>query len=237
MGLNFRLRVRAWLVAKGFWSQRSYSQCGEDLIIRFLFNSVGIPQPTYIDLGAHHPNHLSNTKLLYADGSRGVNVEANPDLLARFRRSRRGDLNLNFGVGAEENDGKTVDFYVMNSSTMSTFSLEEAVRLEAETSIKRIKTIQVPMRGVLSIVKEYCGGAFPDLLNVDIEGTDSLVVPALVATPLALRPKVVCIETLTYSESGTAKKRTDLIRAIVDAGYKVYADTYINTIFKRADLT
>ena len=163
-------------------------------------------------------------------------MEANPDLIARFRRSRRDDINLNFGVGAEETDGTTVDFYVMNSSTMSTFSLEEAQRLEAETSIKRTKTIQVPMRGVLSIIREYCDGAFPDLLNVDIEGTDSLIVPALVATPHERRPKVICIETLTYSESGTATKRADLIRAIVDAGYTVYADTRINTIFKRTDL-
>jgi FkbM family methyltransferase len=206
------------------------------LIIRFLLSSAGISRPTYIDLGAHHPSHLSNTKLLYADGSRGINVEANPELLARFRRSRRRDVNLNCGVGAEENDGKTVDFYVMSSSTMSTFSLEEAQRLEAETAIKHTKTIRVPMRGVLSIVREYCEGAFPDLLNVDIEGTDSLVVPALAATPLERRPKVICIETLTYSETGTARKRTELIQAVAGAGYKVYADTYINTIFKRSDL-
>jgi FkbM family methyltransferase len=234
--LDFRLKARAWLVAKGYWSQRSYSQSGEDLIIKFLFNSIGVPQPSYIDLGAHHPSHLSNTKLLYAQGSRGINVEANPELIARFRRSRRKDINLNVGVVAEEHDGETVDLYVMDSSTMSTLSLEEARRLDAETSIKRAKTVRVPGRGLLSIIKEHRGGAFPDLLNVDIEGTDSLVVPALLATPLELRPKVICIETVTYSESGTATKRTDLIRAIVDAGYKVHADTSINTIFKRADL-
>jgi len=206
------------------------------LIIRFLFSSIGIPQPSYIDLGAHHPNYLSNTKLLYSEGSRGINVEANPELIAGFRRSRREDVNLNLGIVAEESDGKTVDFHVMNSSTMSTFSLDEALRLEAETTIKRTKTIPVAVRGVLSIIREYCDGAFPDLLNVDIEGTDSLIVPALVATPPELRPKVVCIETLTYSESGTATKRADLIAAIVAAGYTVYADTYINTIFKRSDL-
>lgn len=233
---DFKQRLREWLVAKGLWSQRSYSQCGEDLIIHFLFRSAGIVKPSYIDLGAHHPNHLSNTRLLYATGSRGINVEANPALIARFKRSRPRDINLNFGVGADESDGTTVDFYVMDSATMSTFSLEEALRLEAETSIKRTKTIQVPMRGVSSIIKEYCAGVFPDLLNVDIEGTDSLVVPALTAAPFETRPKVICIETLTYSESGTARKRTDLIGAVEDAGYNVYADTHINTIFKRADL-
>jgi FkbM family methyltransferase len=223
-------------VAKGLGSQRSYSQCGEDLIIRFLFHSAGITQPSYLDLGAHHPTFLSNTRLLYGEGSRGINVEPNPQLIAGFRRSRPRDINLNVGVVSEDDDGKTIDFYVMSSSTMSTFSRAEAERLERETSIKRAQTISVPVRGVLSLIREHWGGAFPDLLNVDIEGTDSLVVPALLATPRDLRPKVICIETLTYSESGAATKRSELIQALVDAGYAVYADTYINTIFRRLDL-
>jgi FkbM family methyltransferase len=233
---TFWSKAREWLVAAGFRPQYSYSQCGEDLIIRFLFSMIGVPRPTYLDLGAHHPSYLSNTKLLYAHGSRGVNVEANPQLIAGFRRARRGDVNLNVGVVAEENDGKTIDFYVMSSTTMSTFSLAEAQRLEAETAIKRTTTIAVPVRGVVSLINEYCGGAFPDLLNVDIEGTDSLIVAALLAKPLELRPKAICIETLSYSETGGATKRTELIAAVVNAGYSVHADTYINTIFKRADL-
>ena len=62
------------------------------------------------------------------------------------------------------------------------------------------------------------------------------MVPALSRTPVERRPKAVCIETLTYSESGTASKRVELIDAIVSTGYDVYADTYINTVFKRSDL-
>jgi len=235
-GQGFKARTREWLVAKGLLSQRSYSQCGEDLIIRFLLNSIGIERPTYIDLGAHHPTYLSNTKLLYLCGCRGINVEANPALITSFRRHRRRDLNLNVGIVAEEHDGETVDFYVMNVPAMSTFSLDEVRRLEAETAIRLAKTIPIAVRGVSSVLKQYCDSRFPDLLTVDIEGTDALVVPAIARAPVSLRPSVICIETLTYSESGTATKRSDLIEAIVKSGYDVYADTYINTIFKRSDV-
>ena len=196
---------------------------------------MGVVRPSYMDLGAHHPSYLNNTKLLYVDGSRGINVEANPQLIPKFRRQRSKDTNLNFGIVDDEGNGETKDFYVMNVPAMSTFSPEEARRLEAETSIRVAKTIPVPVRGVSSLVDQYCGGAFPDLLTVDIEGTDSLVVPSVCRTPFDRRPKVICIETLTYSETGTAAKKTELIASIAAAGYDVYADTYINTIFRRSD--
>jgi FkbM family methyltransferase len=233
---DLKVRARQWLVVNGFLSHRSYAQCGEDLIIRFLFNAMGVMRPTYLDLGAHHPTYLSNTKLFYSDGSRGINVEANPELIASFRRHRPGDLNLNLGIVPEERDGETIDFYVMDAPAMSTFSLEEMRRLEAETSIRLAKTIRVPARGVLSVVNEHCDGDFPDLLTVDIEGTDALIVPALARTAIGRRPRVICIETLTYSETGTASKKADLIAAVSAMGYDAYADTYINTIFRRSDL-
>ena len=84
--------------AAGSPSHRSYSQCGEDLILGFLVRSLGIERPSYIDIGAHDPTYLNNTKLLYQRGSRGINIEANPALIQRFKRQRPADINLNIGV-------------------------------------------------------------------------------------------------------------------------------------------
>jgi len=119
MGHNLKLRARQWLVAKGFAPNKSYSQCGEDLLIRFLFDLLRVSRPSYIDLGAHHPSYLSNTKKLYSEGCRGINIEANPALIASFHRHRSKDLNLNIGIVAEERDGETVEFYVMNVPALS----------------------------------------------------------------------------------------------------------------------
>ena len=46
----------------------SFSQCGEDLIVKFIFDCLGINSPTYIDIGAHHPHYISNTALFYKNG-------------------------------------------------------------------------------------------------------------------------------------------------------------------------
>ncbi|MDB5014019.1 MAG: Methyltransferase, FkbM family, partial [Daejeonella sp.] len=35
------------------YSKNSYSQCGEDLIIQYIFNLRGISQPSYVDIGAN----------------------------------------------------------------------------------------------------------------------------------------------------------------------------------------
>ncbi|MGB5027475.1 MAG: hypothetical protein WBO38_03165, partial [Chitinophagaceae bacterium] len=41
--------------------RRSYSQSGEDIIVSYLFERMGIKKPTYLDIGANHPIALSNT--------------------------------------------------------------------------------------------------------------------------------------------------------------------------------
>ncbi len=76
----------------------SYSQHGEDLFLLNIFRLIGIETPSYLDLGAHHPWHISNTALMYHRGSRGVNVEANPILFEAFLTERPLDKNVNMGV-------------------------------------------------------------------------------------------------------------------------------------------
>ena len=78
----------------------SFSQLGEDLIVRYLFEDLGIATPSYLDIGAHHPFDISNTALLHLSGSTGINIEADPDLIEAFRTSPDA-TNLNIGIGAE----------------------------------------------------------------------------------------------------------------------------------------
>src|SRR5688572_6735284 len=77
----------------------SFSQSGEDLIVDFILNGVGLSMPTYLDIGAHHPHYINNTYKFYKRGCRGVNIEPDPSLIVEFERIRSEDVNLNFGVG------------------------------------------------------------------------------------------------------------------------------------------
>jgi FkbM family methyltransferase len=232
-GLPYRLReaiTPSVPNAAGPYVRGSFSQCGEDLIVSFLFELIGIKAPSYLDIGAYHPYHLSNTALLYLSGSSGINVEPDPRAIARFRKYRPRDVNLNVGVGAERGE---LTFYRMTAPTLNTFSKEAAEEAVATSGGRhRIEsTMPVEIRTVSEILAAH--GSCPDFLSLDVEGLDLSILQTMPSWPG--RPSVVCVETLTYSETGDGKKLPELGECLADEGYMQYADTWINTIFVRKD--
>lgn len=216
--------------AKRNFSRISYSQCGEDLIVRYIFNTLGISKPSYIDVGAHHPYYLNNTALFYENGSRGINIEPDITLVEAFYKTRKRDINLNIGIGKE---GGYLDFYNMNVATLNTFSKEEAEKFQKEGNyyIKEIR--KVPVENFKGILEKYNNNEYPDFLTIDAEGIDEEIIKSIdyeIDPPI-----VICIETISFSEKGQGVKDRDIISFLESKGYITYADTYINTIFVRKD--
>lgn len=219
------------LKEKDNYAQTSFSQSGEDLIVKFIFNNLGIKNPTYLDIGAHHPFYLSNTALFYMNGSTGINVEPDPDLFKAFLTHRKKDININIGIG----DQKGVsDFYIISSPTLNTFSKEDAENYTKEGNYNITSVKKIPINSVTNIINEKNNGEFPQFLNVDAEGVDELIIKSINYTHNY--PLVICIETISFSTSGKGVKNTSLINFISNNGYIVYADTNINTIFVREDI-
>jgi FkbM family methyltransferase len=208
------------------WMQASFAQTGEDRIIAFLFREIlGVRSPTYLDVGAYHPFHLSNTALLNLSGCRGINVEPDPVSFAAFRRHRPGDVNLNVGVGAEPG---RLTFYRMSTPTLNTFSREDAERIDGEGTYRIAGTTDVEVRTVADILAEHWQGC-PDLLSLDVEGGDVAILRTMPDWPD--RPTVVCAETLSFAELGTETKVDEVSSVLDGLGYVPYAETYINTVF------
>lgn len=203
----------------------SYSQCGEDLLVNYIFNLRNINRPTYIDIGANHPFYLSNTAFFYRKGCRGINIEANPMLLGNFRTFRKKDINLNVGVGPEENE---MDFYIINDPTLSTFSKEESQSITADGKYKLEAVRKVKLVTIDKIIQEYCKGKFPDFLSIDVEGMDFEILRSIDFS--RYWPKVICVEAAEYSPIGAGKRKTELIDFLVSKGYYEYANTNLNAI-------
>lgn len=204
----------------------TYSQSGEDRIINFIFESLGITHPTYIDIGAHDPFYINNTVIFYDRGSCGINIEPNSTLFAKFQKHRPRDINLNICIGLEEG---TIDYYMMDVPTLNTVSREEALRLEAETNRKIVEVRQLPVRTLGSVLKQFHRNKFPDFLSLDVEGLDEAILSNIDFAHTA--PKVICVETLEYVEQGIPKKNNTINQLLAQHDYSVYADTFINTIF------
>jgi FkbM family methyltransferase len=227
------LKRKATLTYKLFrlprYIKASYSQCGEDLIVRYIFDALAIDRPSYIDIGAHDPEYFSNTALFYKHGSKGINIEPDPKLFKKFLKKRKKDINLNIGISNSESEA---DFYLMSSPTLNTFSKAEADAYVSHgysiLSIEKVKSYTLNQ-----IISKYCGGQFPDFLSLDVEGLDFSILNSInyeVSIPI-----VICVETISFSETGQGRKNQQIIDFLVAKGYMIYADTYINTIFVKKD--
>lgn len=178
---------------KGHQDQRyghiTYAQHGDDLMIANIFTLLGIAQPTYLDIGAHHPTTISNTALLYARGSKGVNIEANPLLISEFKKLRPLDTTVNIGVAVE--NGTKVFHMWGDTSGRNTFSEDEVRSLSDKHKIYR--TMNLPVLTIDEIILRFCRGTYPDLLTMDIEGLDYDVLKS--ANFSKSCPKIIVTET------------------------------------------
>ncbi|MES2592731.1 MAG: FkbM family methyltransferase [Bacteroidota bacterium] len=204
----------------------SYSQCGEDLIIDFIFEQFKLPKISYLDIGAHHPTYINNTALFYKKGSVGVCIEPDPFLFKRIKKVRDRDVCLNVGIGVGKE--READFYIMSIPTLNTFSKEEAERYASYGDKRIARVIKMPIVPVNEIIQKHFNSS-PDFISLDVEGLDFSILQSFDFE--RYRPKVWCIETLTYSENKTEEKIKETIDFMLSKNYFVYADTFINTIF------
>jgi FkbM family methyltransferase len=225
--LAFKKIIYAKIKSKEMIERQSYAQCGEDIIIDFLLMWIGVNDVLYLDIGAHHPAWLSNTYYFYRRGYRGILIEPDEELCKNLRKKRPADTVLNLAVGAS-GDSK-MHMYIMTSRTLNTLDLAQAEQLQL-TGRERIEAIRdVRCLGINEILLEYFEARTPNLVSLDIEGMDFDVLKAWDFS--RFRPEVFCVETLTYSQNNEERKLTKTIDLMLANGYRVYADTYVNTIF------
>ncbi|TKB98626.1 FkbM family methyltransferase [Pedobacter cryophilus] len=204
--------------------KESFSQCGEDLIIKYIFELRGITKPSYLDIGANDPFYLNNTAVFYKNGCRGINIEANPKLLSKFKIERPEDVNLNIGIS---NISGKMDFYIMKDDTLSTFSKEEYENMiNSSKVLDEIKLIDTD--NIDNVLRKYNNGIFPDFLSIDVEGLDEAIIKSINFDFSA--PKIICVEAAEYSPIGAGKRRSELIEYLKSKGYYEYANTNLNAI-------
>ena len=204
------------------WVNQSWSQEGEDMVLRRLF--AGRRDGFYVDVGAHHPKRFSNTCFLYNEGWRGINIDAMPGSMKEFQKWRRRDINLELGVAQTAG---FLDYFVFNEPALNGFSAElanERNSADNEYYIKEVLRIAVkPLRVILD---QYLDGRTIDFLSVDVEGCD---LDVLLSNDWAkYRPKVVLVELLASSLHDLHEN--PVARLMAGHGYDAYAKQ-VNTVF------
>lgn len=227
---SFLRKVRNTIFPRAIIIYNSYSQAGEDVVLSFLFTDKKMTKVSYLDIGTNIPDQCNNTYLLYKRGNSGVCVEADKTLIPMIQKVRPHDKIINVGVAVSDYD--EADFYIFDISAINTFDKDEAERRAAHGTYRIKEVVKVPLKNINKIIEENFI-TFPDFLSIDIEGLDLDVLKSLDFDQFPI--PVICVETCTYSENHVRPKDYSIVEFVTSKGYKVYADTYINTIFVNKD--
>ena len=136
------------LVSPPGFLQRTYSQEGEELIVRRFFGGRG--RGFYVDVGAHEPRRYSNTHFLHQEGWRGIDIEPNPECAARFAKERPRDVCVNVGIGPGD---EPLTYFMFAAWELNTFDPHVAAQREAEGHAVQQKRL-VPVRPLAAVLAE-----------------------------------------------------------------------------------
>lgn len=205
--------------------QPSFAQCGEDLVVWYIFDELKVPRPTYIDIGAYHPYAINNTYLMYTRGCRGLLIEPNVDMTATLKRERPHDTTLAIGIGLSSTT--EADYYRMSEPSWNTFDKDMADHYVKVTKgeKKLLGVVKIPLVNVNEVIDKHHGGKTPDYFSVDVEGLELDILKSLDWSKH--RPKVICVETLV---AGTRRQKLETVEYLTGKGYVVRGSSFVNTI-------
>jgi FkbM family methyltransferase len=147
---------------------KSYSQEGEDMVLRRIFEGKG--SGFYVDVGAHHPKLYSNTYYFYKKGWRGINIDAMPGSMKAFDNVRPNDINVEAAISDKE---ETLTYYYFNAPALNGFSKAISEERAGLKDVKLLRTSEIKTRRLSDILKLHLPeGVKIDFMSVDVEGLD-----------------------------------------------------------------
>lgn len=210
------------------YSLKSYSQEGEDMILKRLFEKQ--EKGFYVDVGAHHPKRFSNTYYFYKKGWNGINIDAMPNSMKLFNKIRPRDINIEKPISDEK---QILTYYAFNEPALNGFSKElsdSRVKEENNYHIIFEKDIET------STLEEVLDTNLPrhqeiDFLSIDVEGLDFMVLKS--NNFEKYKPKVILIEILGSSLSDIDNNEISIL--LKKFNYLIYAKAVNTVIFIEKD--
>jgi FkbM family methyltransferase len=217
---SFRERITGYRV-------ESYSQQGEDIILRILFE--GVQRGFYVDVGAYHPFRYSNTYYFYKRGWHGINIDATPGAVKAFNRYRPRDINVEAAIAK---GNREITLLIFKEGAVNTLSPELA-ELQSKQWARRVVSSKVVRTHTLSeILDRYKSPEQEiDFLSVDVEGYDLEVLQS--SSWGRHVPKVVLCEDLAVKDWEEVGK-SSVYNFLRGEGYALFSMCFHTLIFTHA---
>lgn len=205
------------------YALKSYSQEGEDMILRRIFESKDTG--FYIDIGAHHPKRFSNTYYFYKKGWSGINIDAMPNSMKAFNKYRPRDINIEAAIDYEI--GK-LTYYEFNEPALNGFSEALSILRDDLKDYRIVNSYSVVTKTLNEVLDSVCN-ELPkqiDFITIDVEGLDFNVLKSI--DLYRYKPNLILIEMLSTSLDDIINN--EVSSYVRNFGYRLYAKSF-NTIF------
>jgi FkbM family methyltransferase len=224
-GFGFLIKIRNFFV--DCYYVKSYSQDGEDVVLKGFFLVDKVKKGFYVDIGAHHPKRFSNTFMFYKNGWKGINVDALPGSKKVFNKNRKKDINLELGISRRE---EYLNYYIFNEPALNGFSKELSHFRDNKSrynliGTKKIKTY--PLSYILD--KHLPKDQKIDFMSIDVEGLDLEVLES--NNWKKYKPNYLLVEITVNNLEDIIKNETYIY--LKGLGYSLVAKTVRTCIFKR----
>lgn len=223
--INIKKNLLKYFPVHYFISHSSYSQEGEDMILRSFYEGKKNYKGFFVDVGAHHPLRFSNTYYFYKKGWKGINIEPTPTAIRSFNLLRKRDINLSMGVASKRDE---LTFYCFNEPALNSFSKDLSLKIHASGRYKIIKEVKIPVVPLREILDKHLpNGVKIDFLSIDVEGLD---IEVLLSNDWEkYQPEYILVEDRIELET---LSESNIYNCLKGKGYKLIAKTLRTLFFK-----
>lgn len=209
-----------------------FGQWAEDVLIRKLFpknKKDGI----YLDLGSYHPFTHSNTAYFWMKGWSGFNVDANPNTIKLFQKTRPDDHNIwsaiipnaDYESGIHQIALLLPEKPDLHNGVVAAGTVSHRVGQDRGFATQQM----VPATSIGKLISDF-NITHVDYMNLDIEGFDEMILREI--DFLKIHPQVVSIE--DYSTSLAELTQSSITQFMEEKGYGLAGRAGPTSIFLRA---
>ena len=212
---------------KIFFSRKSYSMYGEDLIINNFFKKK--KKGFYVDGGCYHPIDGSNTHLLFRRGWEGINIDVNSLSIDLFKAARKNDKNVNIAVSSQK---KKIKIYYRKKINMLNTSSKKLAQIHFRNGYYKKSVNSDTLNSILQ--NSRFKDKKIDFLNLDVEGNELNVLKSL--NFKKYRPELICVEIHNqedmYNHKTDYLKRNNIYKFLIKKKYNILWKSGFSFIFK-----
>lgn len=210
------------------FSNKSYSQEGEDMILKRIFDKK--KEGFFIDIGAYHPKKYSNTFYFYKLGWSGINIDAMPGSMKKFNKIRPRDTNIEIPIASKK---QLLTYYAFNEPALNSFNKElsysrngkDGYKIIFEKEIETSTLFEVLDKNMSSNIKEI------DFMSIDVETLDFDVLQS--NNWKKYKPLIVLIEDINFKIGDSSN--SEIYNFLKQYNYDFFAKTVNTHFFKRND--